>query len=150
MSSLSRNDKIIPLGFWSAFISRIRTHVCRSASLLVLLAAATASAQAEWQKVGETDTQVIYFEAASVLRTGQLRRVTLMHDLKQRGPSGELSKRTVEEHDCVGNRVRGVSGSTHAGPILGGRTLWSGGLTSEWHQIPIGSGAATMHKFICG
>ena len=100
--------------------------------------------------VGETDTQVIYFEPVGVAKTGQVRRVTLMHDLKQRGPSGEMSKRTVEEHDCTGNKVRGVSGSTHAGQMLGGRTLWSGRLTSEWHQIPPGTVAATVHKIICG
>lgn len=127
----------------------MRTRTRLDVSLFLLLAAAATSAQAEWQKMGETDTQVIYIEAAGVAKTGQLRRVTLMHDLKQRGRSGEMSKRTVEEHDCTGNKVRGVSGSTHAGPMLGGRTLWSGRLTSEWHQIPSGMVAATVHKFIC-
>lgn len=126
------------------------TRTRLNVSLFLLLAAVATSAQAEWQKVGETDTQVIYIEAAGVAKTGQRRRVTLMHDLKQRGPSGEMSKRTIEEHDCAGNKVRGVSGSTHAGPMLGGRTLWSGRLTSEWHEIPPGTVAATAHKFICG
>src|SRR5882724_11813049 len=106
----------------------MRTHTRLNVSLFLLLAAAATSAQAEWQKVGESDTQVIYIEAPSAAKTAQLRRVTLMHDLKQRGLSGEMSKRTVEEHDCAGNKVRGVSGSTHAGPMLGGRTLWSGRL----------------------
>ena len=127
----------------------MNTRALLNVSLLLLLTAAATSAQAEWEKVGETDTQVIYIERASVPKTGQLRRVTLMHDLKRRGPSGELSKRTVEEHDCAGNRVRGVSGSTHAGRMLGGRTLWSGRLTSEWHQIPPGSVAAAAHKIVC-
>ena len=128
----------------------MRTRTRLNVPLFLLLAAAAASVQADWQKVGETDTLVIYIETTGVPKTGQLRRVTLMHDLKQRGPSGEMSKRTVEEHDCVGGKVRGMSGSTHAGPMLGGRTLWSGRLTSEWHQIPPSTVAATAHKFICG
>lgn len=118
--------------------------------LFLALALAAMSARAEWEKVGETETQVIYVERAGVKKTGQLRRVALMHDLKQRGPNGEMSKRTLEEHDCAGNRVRGMSGSTHAGPMLEGRTIWSGGLTSEWHQIPLGSVAATVHRIVCG
>jgi len=128
----------------------MRTRTRLNVSIFLLLATAATSAQAEWQKVGETDTQVIYIEAAGGAKTGQLRRVTLMHDLKQRGPSGEMLKRTVEEHDCAANKVRGVSGSTHAGQMLGGRTLWSGRLTSEWHQIPPSTVAATVHKLICG
>lgn len=128
----------------------MNTRTSLKVSLLFLLAAAATSARAEWEKVGETDTQVIYIDRATVRKTSQLRRITLMHDLKQRGPNGEMSKQTLEEHDCAGNRVRGVSGSTHAGPMLGGRTLWSGRLTSEWHQIPPASVAAVAHRIVCG
>src|SRR5712691_11427058 len=121
----------------------MRTRTGLNVPLLLLLAASATPAWAEWEKLGETNTQVIYIDRAIVQKTSSMRTVTLMHDLKQRGPGGEMSKRTIEEHDCVGNRVRRVSGSTHAGPMLGGRTLWSGRLTSEWHQIPPGSVAAS-------
>ncbi len=118
--------------------------------LLLLLTVSATPAWAEWEKIGETNTQIIYLDRATVLTASAMRRVTLMHDLKQRGPGGEMSKRTIEEHDCAKNRVRGVSGSTHAGPMLGGRTLWSGRLTSEWLQIPSDSVAAATHKIVCG
>lgn len=118
--------------------------------LLLLLAVLATPAWADWEKIGETNTQVIYIDRSTVLPASAMRKVTLMHDLKQRDPGGEMSKRTIEEHDCVRNRVRGVLGSTHTGPMLGGRTLWSGRLTSEWHQIPSGSVAATTHKIVCG
>ena len=128
----------------------MKTRARLNVPLFLLLAASGTPAWAKWEKVGETNTQVIYIDRATVQKTSPMRKVTLMHDLKKRGPNGEMSKRTVEEHDCVRNRVRGVSGSTHAGPMLGGRILWSWRLTSEWHQIPPSSVAATAHKIVCG
>ena len=116
---------------------------------MLLLTVAAAPVWAGWEKVGETNTRVVYIDPATVRKSGPMRRVTLMHDLKQRAPSGEMSKRTIEEHDCAGNRVRGLSGSTHSGPILDGQTLWSGRLTSEWHHIPPDSVAATAHGIVC-
>jgi len=118
--------------------------------LALMLVISVAPAWAEWVKVGETDTQVVYIDPATIRKVGQMRRVRLMHDLKQKTVGGVMSKGTLEEHDCAGNRVRGVSGSTHSGPRLRGKTLWSGSLTSEWHHIPPDSVAAAAHKIVCG
>lgn len=117
--------------------------------LSALLLAVAAPGWAEWERVEETDTQVVYIDPATIRKIGQMRRVWLMHDLKKRAPDGDMSRRTFEEHDCVGKRVRGLSGSTHTGPKLGGQTLWSGPLSSDWHYIPRGSVAATVHRIIC-
>lgn len=107
------------------------------------------SSWAAWDKVGETESQVIYIDTAGFPNGSQMRKVWLMHDLKERAPGGDMSRKTLEEHDCTGNRVRGISGSTHSGPKLSGKTIWSGPFSSEWHAIPPGSVAERAHKIIC-
>ena len=101
-------------------------------------------ARAAWVKVGETDDSVYYFDPATILKMGQLRRVWTLSDLKNREADGQMSRRALDEFDCAGERYRIISMSGHSEPMAGGQILFSGNPPEKWFK----AGPAIL-KIIC-
>ena len=118
--------------------------------LTTLLMLATTTAWADWIKMSETDTAVIYLDPATHRVDGNLRGVWELHDLKVRDPDGELSRRSLREFDCKGDRLRILSMSTHSGPMATGKLLWSGNDPSQWQYIAPGTSGASLLRAVCG
>ena len=117
--------------------------------LTMLLMLAAAPAWSEWEKVGETDALVAYIDPATIRKTGHLRRVWAMQDLKKKQRNGEMSRRLLREYDCEKERFKLLSVSTHSGPMATKQTLVSTDEAGEWRYIAPGTSAAMGYRLIC-
>lgn len=118
-------------------------------ALTFLLLLATTTAWAEWVKVNETETGVIYVDPATLRKDGDLRRVWGLTDLKARDAGGELSRRRLDEYDCRQERYRILSISTHSGSMAMGTILFRDSDSSEWQYAAPGSVAGDLLGFAC-
>lgn len=118
--------------------------------LTLLLAAMSTGAMAEWVKVSESiDDTVFYIDPATVRKDGTFRKVWTVHDRKQKDESGAMSRRSFMEFDCIGERHRILTFSTHSEPMVGGKMLISGDEPLNWRNTAPGTPAATVLKLVC-
>lgn len=118
-------------------------------ALALVLAAVSGVAMAEWVEVGESDSLSLYIDPATIRKDGNLRRVWVIHDLKQRDKDGVMSLRGLLEYDCKEARSRDLSSSTHSGPMAGGKMLDSYSSRGNWNYIPPGTTGEAVLKFVC-
>ena len=118
-------------------------------ALTVLLMLATTVACAEWVRINETDTGVIYVDPTTIRKDGDLRTVWGLTNLKTRDSAGELSRRRLDEYDCKQERYRIVSISTHSEAMAMGRILTRDSDSSEWQYAAPGSVAGDLLGFVC-
>ena len=102
-----------------------------------------------WDAVYETKTAVHYIDPATVQKNGQLRRVSTLQDLRQRGKRGELSMRAIMEYDCNQNRVRVVSATAHRGQMATGEIFARVSKPAEWISIAPESAFSTTLRYVC-
>lgn len=123
----------------------------RRVILMMLLAVVSSSMAAEWERVGETDISVTYYDPVKIQKNGGTYRVWVLQDFKQRAPDGVMSMRSLEEFDCKGNRFRGISGSMYSKPMASGQTLASINTPSKWDRDlgPSNSSADIILKIVC-
>jgi hypothetical protein len=91
--------------------------------LCLLLAFAASPAWAEWVKVVENNNGFTYIDPATIGKDGNLRRVWMIADLKQRDRKGYMSRRALWGIDCKQERVRVLAETTHRDPMAGGTVL---------------------------
>jgi hypothetical protein len=120
----------------------------RKSLLLPLLLLATGSAWAGWEEIGTSNEVTFYIDRATLRKDGNLRRIWVVMDLKQRDKSGAMSIRTRNEYDCKGERRRHLAVSAHTEPMAGG-TLIANENPSGWREIPPGSISEDMLKIAC-
>jgi hypothetical protein len=106
-------------------------------------------AWAEWAKIGETKDGTFYLDSATIRKDGNLRRVSVGHDGKQRGTDGEMSRLGLYVFDCKDGRFRVLSASWHSESMGGGKTLSSESDPSEWNSIAPGTANKAMFNFVC-
>lgn len=126
----------------------MRTSVIKRTLLLALLLA-TSSAQAGWVLVVQNDDIDFYIDPETIRKDGNLVRVWEIQDLKQRDKGGRLSLRSRNEYDCVQERYRFLSISTHSEPMAGGKTLFSTTESGNWRDTPPGTFASSIQKIVC-
>jgi hypothetical protein len=118
--------------------------------LCFVLALVAAPTWAEWVEVSETDSVVFYIDPATIRKDGNLRKVWLIQDMKQRHKDGEMSRRARYEFDCKEERVRIVALSGHSESIARGETLWSFDQTADdWSAIPPGTAHEAILELVC-
>lgn len=106
-------------------------------------------AAAEWVKVTATNDATIYLDPATILKEGNVRKVWLVQDLKQKGKRGEMSRRVLSEYDCKDKRHRMLAISEHSAPMGGGQKLVAGDEADQWGPIPPGTTAAAVSRIVC-
>jgi hypothetical protein len=104
---------------------RLRGRIPRILLSALLLIAAT-SARAEWTKVGEDDGSVVYVDASTVEKAGDVRRAWTLTDLKLARGDDVVSYRTLDDFNCKEGRRRTVFRVTYSGPMATGKVLESG------------------------
>ena len=118
-------------------------------ALLLALLSVSGSAWAEWVKINENDSRLIYIDPQTIRKDGNLRKVWQITDLKQRFTNGELSRRSRLEFDCKNERFRYLSFSIHSGPMAGGTILSQLVEDTKWADIPPRSSSETMLQVVC-
>jgi hypothetical protein len=106
-------------------------------------------ARAEWVKASENPSGVYYFDPATVLKEGNLRRVWQMNDLKVRKKDGELSRFVQYEYDCKEDLRRIRFLSTHDGPMTTGKVIVGETSTGSWNPVPSDTNASIVLKLVC-
>lgn len=119
--------------------------------LTLLLLTLTAAAWAEeWVKFFVTDAgDNIYYDPATIKKNGNLGRVWVIQDLKQRFKHGELSRHGLEEYDCKEEQRRFLSVSEHSERMAGGVVLTSELGSGTWLYIAPETPAAVLLKLVC-
>ena len=114
------------------------------------MATSAASAFAEWTKVDEVDGVTFYIDYTTIRKDGNVRKVWLVNDKKQRDNDGVVSSRSQQEFDCKAESNRTIALSTHTGPMAGGDALFTGGADPRgWRAIPPNTAIETILKIVC-
>ena len=117
--------------------------------LTLLLLLSVTPAWADWAKVSEEDGIAFFIDPSTVRKFGNLRRVGGLQDLTQNGFDGALSRRTLEEYDCVEMKTRIVSFSDHSGQMGSGEILRWFKQPVAWAYISPGTRAAAILAIVC-
>lgn len=118
--------------------------------LMMLIMGVAQPAWAEWTKVATVEDAVVYIDAATIRKDGNLRRVWELQDMKQRNTNGMMSSRALSEYDCAEEKRRNLAISAHTGPMASGETIGSFNITTEWVYIAPHSIDSTIFKIVCG
>lgn len=110
----------------------------------------TGPALADWFKVDESNQIIAYIDPTTIRKDGNLRRVWVIHDLKQPDENGALSFRARQEFDCKQERSRTLSLSTHRGQMAEGGILLSLNTIEEWADAPPKTIIETVLQAVCG
>lgn len=118
---------------------------------MALLMLVAGLARAEWRKVTENDAVVFYVDPPSMRQVGSFRRVWELQDLRMPDVNGELSRRSLVEYDCIGERYRVDSSSAYTGRMATGtvivHVIESG--PEAWDHVLPESVGETMLKLVC-
>lgn len=108
-------------------------------------------ATAEWVKAGEADDLAYYFDPTTIRKAGNLRRVWVLQDFKERKSLEELSLRALSEYDCKNGVHRGLHISIHSGNMASGRVLSTMDVSdsSKWQPIPPKTVSENILKVVC-
>lgn len=98
----------------------MRAALCCLLAPFVLFAT---PASAEWVKVAETDSMIVYIDPEIIRKDRHLRWVWELQNYKQTRNDGLMSRRVLDEFDCREEKVRFLSMFNHseamgAGPAL--------------------------------
>lgn len=118
-------------------------------TLLLALLLVTGPAWAEWVKIDSGDLRDFYIDPQTIRIDGNLRRVWIIQNLKERDKSGALSRRAREEYDCKQERYRVLSFSSQSESMAGGTALFELEEPLKWRDIPPGSIGEAMLKIVC-
>lgn len=116
---------------------------------MLLLAAMSPGAMAEWVQVAESDKTVYYIDPATIRKNGNFRRYWSILDLKQPGKDGEMSMRALVEYDCKEERSRHLSATVHSKPMASGEILISSSSPLDWDYIAPGTIFKYVFEFLC-
>jgi len=121
--------------------------------LMLVLAAMSSGAMAEWVLVSQPDIGTkVYLDPLTIKKDGNLGRAWVLFDFSTANTDGVLSRRTLQEYDCKGERRRTLSISTHSEPMAGGSVLYSAtnpNPVPPWSYITPDTGGVTVFKLVC-
>ncbi len=127
---------------------RVPLRASLALSLVAALLAGTL-ARAEWVLFAETSRSVVYLDQATLRKEGNLRSVSVLTDLKSQGPSGQRSMRTLYEYDCEKKQSRGLSISSHSGPMATGEIIARYDAPDVWSDVLPGTASESILRFVC-
>lgn len=116
---------------------------------VVCLMMLAGSAWAEWVYFSETDTNLFYYDPATIRKDGHIRRVWELTDLRKRHKDGEMSRRYRIEYDCKQERMKFLGLTEHSEPMAGGEVLKTLGEDKVWRDVPPGTPMESMFKIVC-
>jgi hypothetical protein len=121
-------------------------------TLLMMLLLLSSPAWAAWESVGEDRATTSFANPATIVRNGDIVRMTSLVDYKsfQRMVEvGYFSQKTLAEYDCAGRRFRGLSVALHAEKMGDGKVIYADETSHEWESVVAGSTAEAFWKVAC-
>lgn len=118
-----------------------------------VLAAASASAVAEWVPMGDNGQAEIYIDKTTITRSGNMAKMWSLQELKTPGSAGGAaytSLKRLDEYDCKNPRTRGVEIAAFPKPMAQGDAVASEKGSGQWAKIAPGSAIEAMWKIACG
>lgn len=120
--------------------------------LMMLLAAVSNGAMAEWTSVGSNESTAIYVDPASIQRIGNMAMMWHLIDFKTaQKDMGEkyLSTKDRNEYDCKEEKLRRRAFSEHSKNMGKGEIVYSDSYTTKWKPVPPDSGVEILWRFAC-
>lgn len=118
-------------------------------TILLLFLFATGSAWAEWVSLGESDSMTAHIDPDTLRTDGNLRKVWILINFKQRNTDGTMSVRSKQEFDCKNERYRFLAFSNYSEPMTGGKLIFNSENSSSWHEIAPGTPSNSFLKAVC-
>lgn len=115
----------------------------------ILLCVCTAPVWAEWEPVFQSNNVTHYIDSTSTEVVGDLRRISMMQDLKVRDGNGVLSYRVLEEYDCKEAKRRTLSFSSHTGNMGKGDVVVSVETPGKWSAASPRTAGEHVMKLAC-
>jgi len=124
----------------------------RNILLVMLLTTANNSAIAEWIKVVSNETDTVYADPASIIRTFYKVKMRSLHDFKTPAklPGNTfLSADIQQEYDCQENLSRTLVFTCHSRNMGKGKKIFTDIEPYEWEPVKQGSLREALLKFAC-
>lgn len=124
----------------------------RKVILMMLLAAVSNSAMAEWKEVGSNESTAIYVDPDTVKKKGNMATMWHLTDFKTpQQDMGEkyMSAKDQNEYDCKEMKLRRRASSQHSKNMGSGTVVYSDSYTTRWKPVPPDSGIEILWKFAC-
>jgi hypothetical protein len=102
-----------------------------------------------WIRASYSDEATFYVEVDSIKKIGNSRRVWVMQDMVKKGTNGVLSRRNLEEFDCVEEKYKLIQVTTFSGNMGTGGILMSFPASGEWNYISPGTLDHGVLRFAC-
>jgi hypothetical protein len=128
----------------------------RKTILLMLLAAVSGNAAAEWVEVRRVEDETLYVVPTTIRKVGDKANLWALTDYKsprKTTASPEkpyLSEMAQKEYDCKEEKFRTLFSSAHAGNMSGGAAVQISAVPGNWTPIPPGSTDEALRKIGCG
>jgi hypothetical protein len=118
---------------------------------LMTLWAASVSAQTpdRWRLVGQSPTMRLFYDPATLVREGDIRRVRELQDLDAPDPDGVRSRIYLNEYDCRNQMHRIGQMQSFALPMLEGQRRFDVKDMGYWRRIPAASVFGEMYRRVC-
>jgi len=128
----------------------------RNAIAIILLAALSNTATAEWVSVAMHDAPrafIVYADPTTIRRSGNLVKIWQIsnYTAPEVMTTGEryLSATSQVEYDCVEERQRFLSQAHYSGAMGTGDAVWMRSDPGGWFSVPPGSMGQLGSKFAC-
>lgn len=118
--------------------------------LVVALLLVSASARAEWVRVGASKQSGVYYvDPATIKKDGHLRRAWGLTDLRVPDKDGDRSLLAYWEVDCKEMRLHTLQEEYFRGPMATGERTGGTKIPSPWAHVAPGTVGEDVQRFVC-
>jgi len=121
---------------------------------MLLLAAVSSSAMAEWVKIGTSETDTLYFDPAIRWSDKNTSKMWTLNDFKVTQQVNEReafkSAKMVHEYDCTGQQFRLLYYTSHTESMAEGNIVDFNVVPTEWLPVLPNTGQEELLKIACG
>ena len=120
---------------------------------MLLLAAMSIGAMAEWEQIDENATFAAYVDPFTIRLNGSMSKMWSMNDYKKQQGKSSVKYRSMKilyEYDCAGERSRMLTMSSYLGQMGGGQFVGSLDSPLEWGHVVPGTVGERVWKIACG
>jgi hypothetical protein len=126
------------------------TQAMKSLLLSLIIFIAGSSWAEEWRHGPTTNEAAFFIDPTSIRKDGNVRKVWQIQNFAHNFDDGAASSRARMGYDCVNERARMFSLSTHTQPMAYGNFVSNEQFEKEdWHDIAPGTVLETILKLVC-
>lgn len=126
----------------------------RKVILMVMLAAVSSNAMADWVRVNQDEEMTVYAHPSSIRNKSSKVKMWSLYDyqLEKVLPSGKSyqSMKVQEEYDCKREETRTLGISFHAGNMSAGEVIFTGSKAQGWKSVSPETAQESLFKYACG